>query len=178
MKDPQAFFDELQGPKYKLKLKGVAAPSYHLGGDFSRDSDGTYAWGAKTHVWPTIYVRREAPDGLPAHMAIPEVDTSDFHETTRQYMSLLGALQWAISLCRFDIATAVMTLGRFRVAPRVGHMDRETCLRVLQYPTLRFVFVLNPNFDDRDRARLDVLRGGGELPTGPTLGKPFVFLVR
>jgi hypothetical protein len=30
----------------------------------------------------------------------------------------------AISLCSPDIATAVMTLGRFRVASRVGHMER------------------------------------------------------
>jgi hypothetical protein len=67
----------------------------------------------------------------------PEVDTSAFFDSdgTRQYMSLLGAMQWAISLCRFDIATAVMTLGRFRVAPRVS-----TCLcLVLCSGRFRFV---------------------------------------
>ena len=39
MKDPKAFFAELQGPKYNYKLKGVGPPSYHLGGDFGRDPD-------------------------------------------------------------------------------------------------------------------------------------------
>ena len=37
---------------------------------------------------------------------------------------MIGVLQWTISLGRFDIATAVMTMSGFRVAPRVGHLDR------------------------------------------------------
>ena len=42
----------------------------------------------------------------------------------KKYQSLLGALQWLISIGRFDIATAVMTMSKFRVAPRSGHMLR------------------------------------------------------
>ena len=37
---------------------------------------------------------------------------------------LIGSLQWAVSLGRLDIATAVMTLSSFRAAPRVGHLER------------------------------------------------------
>ena len=33
-------------------------------------------------------------------------------------------MQWTIQIGRFDIGTAVMTLSRFRAAPRRGHMDR------------------------------------------------------
>ena len=36
---------------------------------------------------------------------------------------MIGAMQWAISIGRFDIATAVMSLSSFRVAPRIGHLD-------------------------------------------------------
>ena len=36
----------------------------------------------------------------------------------------IGALQWIISIGCFDISTAVMTLGSFRQAPRVGHLQR------------------------------------------------------
>jgi hypothetical protein len=56
----------------------------------------------------------------------PEMDDSDFlNEDDKQiYQSLIGSLQWALSLARFDIATAVMTLSSFRVAPRVGHLER------------------------------------------------------
>jgi len=38
--------------------------------------------------------------------------------------SIIGALQWTISLGRFDIATTVMTMSFFHVAPCEGHLDR------------------------------------------------------
>jgi len=37
---------------------------------------------------------------------------------------MIGALQWLISLGRFDIACAAMTMSRFRAAPRIGHLER------------------------------------------------------
>ena len=37
---------------------------------------------------------------------------------------MIGAMQWAVSLGRLDITTAVMTLSGFRVAPRKGHLER------------------------------------------------------
>ena len=42
----------------------------------------------------------------------------------KQYQSLIGSLQWAVQIGRFDIATAVMTMSSFRALPRKGHMDR------------------------------------------------------
>ena len=56
----------------------------------------------------------------------PELDTSDELELDgiKKYQSLIGLLQWVVSLGRFDIATAVMTLSSFRTAPREGHMSR------------------------------------------------------
>ena len=56
----------------------------------------------------------------------PELDTSelcDDHQTT-QFQTLIGQLQWLISLGRFDIAVHVMSLSRFRAQPRKGHLDR------------------------------------------------------
>ena len=35
-----------------------------------------------------------------------------------------GELQWLITLGRFDIQTAVMTMSSFRAQPRFGHLDR------------------------------------------------------
>jgi hypothetical protein len=37
---------------------------------------------------------------------------------------MIGWLQWAVSLGRFDIQTATMTMSRFCAAPREGHLDR------------------------------------------------------
>ena len=45
-------------------------------------------------------------------------------EGIKRYQSLIGALQWVITIGRFDVMTSVMTLSGFRAAPRQGHMDR------------------------------------------------------
>jgi hypothetical protein len=57
----------------------------------------------------------------------PELDTSPLldDEGISKYQSLIGVLQWAITLGRFDVGTAVMTMSGFRVAPRQGHLDVE-----------------------------------------------------
>ena len=40
------------------------------------------------------------------------------------YQSLIGALQWLITLGRFDIQQAVRSLSSFRAMPREGHLER------------------------------------------------------
>jgi hypothetical protein len=37
---------------------------------------------------------------------------------------MIGALQWIVTIGRFDINTAVLTMSGFRIAPRVGHLNR------------------------------------------------------
>ena len=56
----------------------------------------------------------------------PEMDASDFldAEKIKLYQSLIGALQWMVTIGRFDIMTAVVSLSAFRAAPRVGHLER------------------------------------------------------
>jgi hypothetical protein len=36
---------------------------------------------------------------------------------------MIGAAQWAISLGRFNIMTAIMTMSHFRISPQIGHLD-------------------------------------------------------
>jgi hypothetical protein len=52
--------------------------------------------------------------------------TSKLQDSTgiKQYQSLIGALQWLITLGRFDIRLCVTTMSGYRVAPRQGHLDR------------------------------------------------------
>ena len=54
------------------------------------------------------------------------MDTTDFldAEKIKLYQSLIGALQWMVTIGRFDIMTAVVTLSAFRAAPRIGHLER------------------------------------------------------
>ena len=63
----------------------------------------------------------------------PELDTTPFLEEKEIeiYMSLVGSAQWSISIGRFDIQTAIMTMSKFRSAPRRGHLDRMK--RVIGY---------------------------------------------
>ena len=63
----------------------------------------------------------------------PELDTSDLLDADgiQKYQSMIGAMQWAISIGRFDIATAVMSLSSFHVTPRVGHL--EHCKLIYMY---------------------------------------------
>ena len=56
----------------------------------------------------------------------PELDDSELldEEGTSHFQTLIGQLQWVITIGRFDVFTATMTLSRFRAAPRKGHLDR------------------------------------------------------
>ena len=143
MKDPSLFFTGLRERKYKLK--GVGDIKYHLGGDFFRDPDGTLAWGAKTYIKRVINQCEEIFGGLPKEYTSPidqhdhpELDMTEElgSEQIKHYQSLIGAFQWCISLGRYDIFCATMTMGRFRAAPKAGHLQRlqRICGYLKKYP--------------------------------------------
>jgi hypothetical protein len=133
LKDPGELMAALRGPPHNYRVTGGEEPTYHLGGDFYRDPDGTLCWGAETYIKRLVDNYQQLFGELPTKQTCPldkddhpELDGSSFLEDDdiTKYQSLIGALQWAITLCRFDIATAVMTLGRYRCAPRKGHLER------------------------------------------------------
>jgi hypothetical protein len=117
-KDPRAFFHDLEH-KYGYHLKGVGKPTYHLGGDFFRDADGTIEWGATSYVKKMITHYKIMFDGKRKEYSSPmsegdhpELDNSDEldEDGTKRYQSLIGALQWAITLGRFDLLVGVATM--------------------------------------------------------------------
>jgi hypothetical protein len=125
---------------YKFKLKGTGPMKYHLGCDFTRDGDGVLVQSPKKYLDQTFdeYTRVFGEKPRVASSPLekgdhPEIDTTDFldFDGIKKYQSLIGSLQWAISLGRFDVATAVMTLSAFRAAPRKGHLERAR--RVVGY---------------------------------------------
>ena len=115
-KDPQASCNELK-KKYNLKLKGVGPLEYHLGCTYKKDPDGTLAADPRRYVNKILesYERmfKEKPrKSMPPLEGgdHPELDTSelcDDHQT-KQFQTLIGQLQWLISLGHFDIAVHVM----------------------------------------------------------------------
>jgi hypothetical protein len=56
----------------------------------------------------------------------PEVDTSEEldEEDIKKYQTMIGYLQWAVALGRFDIQTATMTMSRFCAAPLKVYLER------------------------------------------------------
>jgi hypothetical protein len=133
-KNPQAITDALTSNPINFKLKGTGPVEFHLGCNYFRDEDGTLC------VAPLKYIDRmvdayKSMFGVAPKQNVqsplekgdhPELDDSPLlgEDGIKKYQSLIGTLQWAISLGRFDIATAVMTMSSFRVAPREGHLER------------------------------------------------------
>ena len=56
----------------------------------------------------------------------PELDNSELcnEEQIKNYMSMIGQLQWATTLGRYDILVHVTSMSRFRYAPKSGHLER------------------------------------------------------
>ena len=130
--DPHSFFEALTND-FGFKLKGVGPPSYHLGGDFFRDADGTLAWGASSYVKKMIINYEVMFGEKPKEYSSPidekdhpEIDTSEELDEMgiKRYQSLIGTLQWLVTLGRFDIHLSVASMSSFRSAPRQGHLDR------------------------------------------------------
>jgi hypothetical protein len=126
MKNPKEFVDILEN-KHKFKTKGTGPISFHLGMDFTRDEDNTLC------LSPTKYIEKlmknyermfgESPKQIvtsPLEKGDhPEIDTSELLDAKgiQMYQSMIGALQWMVTIGRFDIITAVMTMSSFRAAP-------------------------------------------------------------
>ena len=115
LKDPQKFFKQLQSTPFNFKLKGTASidGAIHLQCAFGRDQHGIL------YMDPNQYIKQmeEAykyrfDDNPDTHVQFsldpgdhPELDTSDFlnKDDTKIYQSLIAAMQWAISIGRWDI---------------------------------------------------------------------------
>ena len=147
MVNPKAF-ETLLREKYKFKLKGTGPVTFHLGMEFSRgkadeDKDKHESADAYEQNMLTMsasrylnrmfdeYRRhfgkspteRQSPLEPGDH---PELDESVLLEGEKitLYQSLIGSLQWAVTIGRLDILTAVVTMSSFSAAPRQGHLER------------------------------------------------------
>ena len=133
MLDPAKFVTLLK-TKYKFKIKGDGPISYHLGCNFGRDKDNTLYAEPRQYIEKMLesYERLfgEAPQ---AHYRSPlepndhpELDESPIlnEDGRAKYLSLIGQLQWLVTLGRFDVMGATTTMARFRTEPRIGHLAR------------------------------------------------------
>ena len=112
--------------KYHLKVKGDGKLTYHLGADYFEDPDGTFVSQPKKYIdkLADTYKRlfnEDPPKGYKTPLDKndpPELDTSEILEgdMAAKYLTMVGQLQWLVTLGRFDIHAQVATMSRFRTA--------------------------------------------------------------
>jgi hypothetical protein len=121
MLDPKSFTDTLQ-KKNNFRLKGTSPIDFHLGQSFSWNEDGEMEISVKCYIekmmdtYVQLYGEKPRKASSPLEQNDhPEMDDSPFlgQDETQQLQSLIGAMQWAVSIRRLDIATAVMSLSSF-----------------------------------------------------------------
>jgi hypothetical protein len=126
--------------KNKFKLKGTGPMTYHLGYDFTRNGDNVLVQSPKKYLewtfdeYTRIFGEKPCVASSPLEKGDhPEIDTTEYlgFNDIKTYRSVIGSLQWVISLGRFNIATPVMTLSAFCAVPRKGHL--ECARRVIGY---------------------------------------------
>ena len=125
--DLQPFIDILRN-KYNFKIKKAGFQEFHLGADFFRDDEGTFCMAPQKYIerltasYEKMFGEKSsAKIYLPLkRVDYPELDDSELLDAngTQQYQSLIGSMQWAISLGQFDIATAVISMSSYGAAWR------------------------------------------------------------
>ena len=108
--------------------------TYHLGADDFEDPDGTFVSQPKKYIdkLADTYRRLLIDDPPKGHKTSldkndhPELDTSEIlkGDMAAKYLTMVGQLQWLVTLGSFDIHAQVETMSRFRAAPRQRHIDR------------------------------------------------------
>ena len=102
--------------------------------DYFQDPDGTLVSQPKKYIEKlkdTYYVRlfnTEPSKGIKTLLEKndhPELDTPEILEghEVNHYLTMVGQLQWLITLGRFDIQAQVITMSRVRAQPRQGHLE-------------------------------------------------------
>ena len=144
--------------KFKPKLKNTGPIKYHLSSNFDRDSDdGALLMSLTKYISRMLdnYVRifgESLREVIPPLVKgdHPDLDTTEELDIDRikKYQSLIGALQWVVTLCKLDIAAAVMKLSSFILSQSAGHLEIAKRiygdLKKMKHTSIRFIVgVLN-----------------------------------
>ena len=110
--EPQRIIQDLR-EKFKLKIKEDGPLEYYLGCDYKLDKDGTLVAQPQKYISKMLdsfkkmfpnenFINARSPLQKNGH---PELDISELcnEEQITKYMSMIGQLQWAITLGRYDI---------------------------------------------------------------------------
>ena len=120
--------------KHNLKIKGEGPLKYHLGCDYHMDPDCTLVAQPQKYISKILdsFHQMFPGESLPQIKSPldkndhPELDNSELasDDLITKFMCMVGQLQWAVTLGRYDILAHVMSMSRFRLAHKVGHIER------------------------------------------------------
>ena len=143
-KDPMKIMKKLQET---YVMKGIGIPEYFLGGNIERTDEHWSKHGINISLSASTYIKNMIPKfesllGVSLGKKIttpmaegyhPELEESDLlnAEEASKFRSIIGSLNWIITLGRFDIAYATSALSRYGMNPRKGHMIAAH--RILRY---------------------------------------------
>ena len=167
-KDPMHIMTQL---KSKYTMKGVGIPEYYLGGNVEQldehwtKEDIFVGLSARTYIKNVIpkfeetlereIKRNKTPMDEKLH---PELDDTPLcnDRGASLYRSIIGSLNWIITLGRFDIAYATMSLARFNAAPREGHF--KAAVRILGYlkSTPKGTILLDNSYPDHSQYKTEL----------------------
>ena len=107
---------------------------YYLGCDYKMEKDGTLMAQLIRYINKILesyrnmfpdkkFINAKSPLEKNDH---PELDNTEFcnEKQITKYMCMIGQLQWTVTLGRHDILAQVMSMSRFRLAPKIGHLER------------------------------------------------------
>jgi hypothetical protein len=118
---------------HKFKLKGVGLLMFHMVCDYFCGKDATLCYCPQKYIGKIMDQYENMFGSKPKEYTSPleksnhpEIDVTEELDDIgiRNYQTMIGCLQWAVSLGRFDIQTATMTISQFHAAPRIGHLNR------------------------------------------------------
>ena len=131
---------------------------YHLGCYYTLDKDGTLVAQPIRYIKKIFksykkmlpdenFINDKSPLAKNHH---PELDNSELcnEEQITKYMRMIGQIQWVITLGRYDTLAQVMTISRFRLAPKVGHLERMKRLYGYLVKTKHFVITYRTKVPD------------------------------
>ena len=119
--------------KYEYKLNGKDSIDFHSGCNFFRDKDDKICMKPKKHIDKMIggYKKMFGENPSKPHKSpldkedLQEIDNYDLLgiKVIQQYQSIIGSIQWIVSLRRVEITTSVVSLPGYRYIPREGHFE-------------------------------------------------------
>ena len=133
-RDENSILDDI---RKEFDLKNVGPPDYYLGGNveyltehWTKENIGL-GFSGKTYIenmipkfeelFGTNFKSLKTPMAADYH---PETDDSPLlsDDDAAKYRSIIGSLNWLVTLGRFDVHYATNTLSRYGMAPREGHL--------------------------------------------------------